>query len=653
MATVSKWTPFGVALDITATGGSVVRKSATQFTVVINASWETYYNGAQTKYGMTASSGGGSATLKAFSNTAASSGSGSFTGTYSISGNGAATKTITVTFRNFNNDNGDSATKTVSFNVSVPAWTSYKVTYNANGGSGAPGSQTKWKDQTLTLSSTKPTRNGYSFLGWSTSSSATSAAYSAGGSYTANAAATLYAVWKANTYTVKYNANGGSGAPGNQTKTYGKTLVLSSTKPTRTNYNFKGWATSASSTTVAYTAGANYTTNAAVTLYAVWELAYIKPRISNLSIIRCDSNGTANDEGTNGLISFDWECDRAVSSIIIKWKLPSDSTWSSVDISSSVSGTSGTVNHVIGSDGLSTEASYEIHITVADSGGSSYATDTLASMRFAVDFLAGGKGVAFGKTAELDNTAEFAFDAKFNGDVYGTALGMGKLPAIPANSDLNDYTEPGCYAVGMNTTAQTIANIPSKSAGRLEVWSSTGAGIIDSAHSYLRQRYIPYQTSSAICERDIVRSPDGVWTYQPWYRTTLTPAASTKVYHTQKVLWQGGMYMTEDHVVPLSEAISAQANGIVLVFSKYTNGAVQEHNFNMFFVPKIWISTRGAAYGTAYTMMDTNFGQICHKYLYISDTSISGHANNATSGTGASGIKYANDKYVLRFVYGV
>lgn len=206
MATVQNWNPFGVALDITATNGGVTRKSATQYTVKINASWETYYSGNQTNYGMTASSGGGSVNLNTFG-TKSSSGSGSFTGTYSISGNGSATKTIIVTFRNFNNDNGDSATKTVSFDVAVPAWTSYTVSYNANGGSGAPSSQTKWKDQTLTLSSTKPTRNGYTFLGWSTSSTAASATYSAGGSYTANSDATLYAVWQEHALTVNYYSN--------------------------------------------------------------------------------------------------------------------------------------------------------------------------------------------------------------------------------------------------------------------------------------------------------------------------------------------------------------------------------------------------------------------------------------------------------------
>lgn len=396
MATVSKWTPFGVALDITATGGTVTRTSATKFTVKINASWETYYSGAATKYGMTASSGGSSVTLKTFSNTAASSGSGSFTGTYSISGNGSATKTITVTFRNFNNDNGDSATKSVSFNVTVPAWTSYKITYNANGGSGAPSAQTKWKDQTLTLSTTKPTRTGYSFLGWSTSSSATTATYSAGGSYTANAAATLYAVWKANTYTVTYNANGGTGAPGSQTKTYGVKLTLSSTKPTRANYTFKGWGTSASATTVTYAAGASYTANATITLYAIWELSYVKPKISELSASRCDSSGNVTDDGTYALIKFKWSSSLSVTSINIAWVDATGTTSGTDEVSAS--GTSGTVSEVIGDGLFDIEISYSFTITVTDSNGSTDRTATMSGTEFHMDF--GPNGVAIGKPAE-------------------------------------------------------------------------------------------------------------------------------------------------------------------------------------------------------------------------------------------------------------
>jgi uncharacterized repeat protein (TIGR02543 family) len=418
MATVSKWTPFGVALDITATGGTVTRTSATQFTVKINASWETYYSGAQTNYGMSATSGGTTSTstiISAFNGTKRSSGSSSFTGTYSISGNGSASKTITVTFKNFNTDNGDSASKNVSFTVTVPAWTSYAIKYNANGGSGAPSSQTKWKDQALTLSSTKPTRTGYSFLGWSTSSTATSATYSAGGKYTANAAATLYAVWEANTYTVTYNANGGSGAPSNQTKTYGVTLTLSSVKPTRTNYTFKGWGTSASATTVTYSAGGSYSANANITLYAVWELSYTKPKISNFAANRCNSSGTVTDDGTYCRIVFDWSTSRSISNSgpLIEWESGSGESGSTIV---AASGTSGSVNAVVGNGALSTEATWTIRVTVSDSGGSSYASRSLPGLKFAFDVLSGGKGVAFGKTAEKSDYADFAFSTHHRKD---------------------------------------------------------------------------------------------------------------------------------------------------------------------------------------------------------------------------------------------
>ena len=538
MATVSKWTPFGVALDLTATGASVTRTSATTFTVRITASWETYYSGAQTNYGMTAASGGVTHTISAFNGTKRSSGSGTFTGTYSISGNGAASKTVTVTFRNFNTDNGDSATKNVSFTVSVPAWTSYTIKYNANGGTGTPGNQTKWKDQALTLSSTKPTRTGYTFLGWSTSSTATTATYSAGGKYTANSAATLYAVWKANTYTIKYNANGGTGAPGNQTKTYGKTLTLSTTIPTRTNYNFLGWSTSASATSVTYAAGGSYTANSAATLYAVWELAYKKPRISNVSIIRCDSEGAASDEGQNGLVSFEWECDMTVSSINIKWKLPSETTWTSVNVN--VEGTSGTVSHIIGEDQLSIEFTYDIHISVSDTNGSSYAIGSLSSMKLAIDFLASpAGGVAFGKTAELEDTVEFEFEAKFNSPVYGKVLGMDRLPAIPENSDLNNYVDPGCYAIRSNAIAATCSNVPIDRAGRFEVWSSTGEGVRSEHWSYIRQRYITYNAANAVWEREVSRGEDNVWIFGEWWRSSLTPAASKKGYDDPVTLFSG------------------------------------------------------------------------------------------------------------------
>lgn len=80
--------------------------------------------------------------------------------------------------------------------VTVPG---YIVSYDANGGNGAPESQTKSKNSFVYISSAVPTRSGYSFEGWSTNKNAVTAEYKAGDKYTANADAVLYAVWKSQT----------------------------------------------------------------------------------------------------------------------------------------------------------------------------------------------------------------------------------------------------------------------------------------------------------------------------------------------------------------------------------------------------------------------------------------------------------------------
>lgn len=114
---------------------------------------------------------------------------------------------------------------------------------------------------TITISQTFTANTTYKIWLWSPS---TTQGYVALSSKTATG--TIYS------YTIKYDANGGSGAPSNQTKDYGATLTLSSTKPTRTGYTFQGWATSSTATTVAYSAGDSYTANASATLYAVWKI---------------------------------------------------------------------------------------------------------------------------------------------------------------------------------------------------------------------------------------------------------------------------------------------------------------------------------------------------------------------------------------------
>ena len=82
------------------------------------------------------------------------------------------------------------------------------------------------------------------------------------------------------TYHISYSANGGSGAPSSQTKVHGKTLILSSTRPTRSGYTFKGWATSSTASSAVYQPGGSYTSNSGTVLYAVWERNPSRPTVT-------------------------------------------------------------------------------------------------------------------------------------------------------------------------------------------------------------------------------------------------------------------------------------------------------------------------------------------------------------------------------------
>ena len=76
-------------------------------------------------------------------------------------------------------------------------------------------------------------------------------------------------------YTITYDANGGTGAPAPQTKTYGVDLTLSSEVPTREGYVFLGWAELGDADTADYQPGDIYTKDENAVLYAVWEIGIL------------------------------------------------------------------------------------------------------------------------------------------------------------------------------------------------------------------------------------------------------------------------------------------------------------------------------------------------------------------------------------------
>lgn len=533
-----------------------------------------------------------------------------------------STKSIPLWFSfvmNFTWSGTYGGTKTASGSISIAAKTSYKISYNANGGSGAPSQQTKWHGTNIKLSSTKPSRTGYTFKGWATTASG-SVAYASGATYSANAAVTLYAVWQAITYKITYNANGGSGAPGQQTKTHGKTLALSTTKPTRTNYNFKGWATSAKGS-VAYAAGANYTANAAITLYAVWEIAYTPPTITNLKLQRCDSSGTALETGTYCKVSFTWSCSQLAGSNPIK---TITITWGSESSTVTASGNSGTSSEVVGGS-LSVDSTYTFTVKVTDNkNGASTVKKTLGTTKFPIDFKNGGTGVAFGKTAEIDDVADFGYKAKFTGGIMQVVLANG--------TDMNTLLTPNIYS-GRNANGASYSNIPfTAGTFTLKVESAGPSGQIKQTVTLCDKG------SSRIWERFYYTSAWGVW-------KCIYDAPGT-------VLWSGGYYMTAGHTINLAEKVSAQSSGINLVFSEYYDGEAKNQTFVSFFVSKKIVSAHGGC-GHCFAMSNSNLAYFATKYLYIHDSKIVGHDNNSLTGTAASGIKYTNNRFVLRYVIGI
>ena len=365
--------------------------------------------------------------------------------------------------------------KTASGSITIAALDTYTVSYNANGGSGAPSSQTKVHGTDITLSTTVPTRTGYSFQGWATSASSSTVAYESGDEYSANDSITLYAVWKANTYTVSYNANGGSGAPSSQTKTYGKTLTLSTTKPTRANYIFVGWGVSASSTTASYQPGGSYTANSKITLYAVWTLGYTKPRITNMDVDRCDSSGNVSDTGTSILVVFDWATDESVSSINIAWKLSAASDYAN-SVAVSASGTSGSVRKVITSFTFAIDSTYDIRVIVTDSGGNSPSVKNIGGSKFSFDAMPEDKGVALGKAAEVEGLCDIAYQTRHLGGIL--------QPILEAGADFDEVKTPNTYTL-KTVTSNPYRNCPFESGtGILTVESSGDAGQIHQIATY-------------------------------------------------------------------------------------------------------------------------------------------------------------------------
>ena len=162
------------------------------------------------------------------------------------------------------------------------------------------------KDETCTITSPIIKKAGYNVVGWNTDSNAMTSTWSQNTSKNINKSETYFPIVKLKTYTIKYNANGGSGAPSNQVKEHNKNITLSTSKPTRTGYTFVNWNTSSAGNGTSYSAGATYSGNSDITMYAQWRRNRV---IINFSVnggtlistaaYSVDANGIVTKNGSN------------------------------------------------------------------------------------------------------------------------------------------------------------------------------------------------------------------------------------------------------------------------------------------------------------------------------------------------------------------
>ena len=151
----------------------------------------------------------------------------------------------------------------------------------------------------LDVNKGKPTRDRYKFDGWADTANATTASYFGGELITLtkdNPIKTIYAVWKP-IFELRYDANGGTGAPDSQTYTAlsatstQATFTVPNQTPTKEGYTFKGWADSAAATTAQYQPGGPIAvkhTDSPKTVYAVWECNHPKDNDGKCTVPGCN-----------------------------------------------------------------------------------------------------------------------------------------------------------------------------------------------------------------------------------------------------------------------------------------------------------------------------------------------------------------------------
>lgn len=352
-------------------------------------------------------------------------------------------------------------------------------------------------------------------------------------------------------------------------------------------------------------------------------LAYAPPQITTFSVARYNASGEADPDGDRVWVRIVYDAtslnNKNTVTAAIQYKKSTDTAWTTLYTRTerSMDGTlkpTGTT--------FSTDYQWDFRITLTDAFNSATPATynaVLPSGAVILDIKADGKGIAFFKTSTKDGV-------EIEGELPGSAINL------TTGANLNSLTTPGFYVIPTTTIAATVTNKPftDSATASIEV-KRTGDGSV----KQILQKST--KTDGTIYERGYESGSWGAW--------------SVVYSGAGKMLWSGSRLMTDTETITLSEAVSQQQSGIVLVFSRYVSGAAADYYFACHFFPKQILTVTSPA-GTSFVMTTSKMEAISAKYLKIADTTITGAAENDDSGT-ANGVTYSNGLFALKYVIGV
>ena len=324
----------------------------------------------------------------------------------------------------------------------------------------------------ITVSSTTPLRAGHTFNGWNSASDGSGSDYSAGSILLVTTNGTLHAKWVINSYSISYDANGGSGAPSTVSGVqFATSISLSSATPTRSGYTFNGWNSVADGSGTAYAAGASLVMPANnIPLFAQWT--------ANVQTVTYDANGgsgapVAASVATDATATVSASVPTRSGYTFLRWNTAGNG--SGTDYSSSATFTMGASNVVLHAQWLANtySVSYDANSGTSPPATSSAQTDATFTVSPAVPLRAGYTMVSW-NTQRNGAGTHFAPSATFTMPASAVAL-FAQWSANANNLAYNANGGNGAPSLMVATTDSSItvsATVPTRSGYTFTGWNT-------------------------------------------------------------------------------------------------------------------------------------------------------------------------------------